>query len=412
MIDLSEAPPASVFFAFCGAEMTLDTTDGSTLHRLYNLLARVGINKGSILVAFYVGSVCLTLLPLTIAALFTLFKTGVQSCTTQMSYFCDAGNIFLFLVSFPAILLLALTDQQMLSHALHTVQADGTVTISEADGETISKRGFRRFGKVNRVAQAVGVMAGCVTATFIFWGATAEKDGGWLAHEGHFFLIGYIYLYSMVLFVAVLAIYVIRSFFIAMSLRDLAKEAELHMLPLHPDKAGGLQQIGRLGLRNQYGLTFLGINIVLAMLTAYLFEPNQTLIVSTAVATASYLLVGPVIFVGPLLPFRACMIRNKADLMTGVALRMRIELENVRSRVESGVITADDEQLIERLRKIGTVIDELPIWPFDNATLKKFWGAYGGPILGALTVPITAIIKHLPFWKLFDWSTSASLVGS
>jgi hypothetical protein len=60
------------------------------------------------------------------------------------------------------------------------------------------------------------------------------------------------------------------------------------------------------------------------------------------------------------------------------------------------VITADDEQLIERLRKIGTVIDDLPVWPFDAVTLRKFSAAYLAPILGFLTVPrIATLIKTL-----------------
>jgi hypothetical protein len=31
----------------------------------------------------------------------------------------------------------------------------------------------------------------------------------------------------------------------------------------------------------------------------------------------------------------------------------------------------DDDEVIERLEKLGTVIDELPVWPFEYRTLRR-----------------------------------------
>ena len=80
--------------------------------------------------------------------------------------------------------------------------------------------------------------------------------------------------------------------------------------------------------------------------------------------------------------------RNKAQLMSGVALRMRAVLDNVQSRFESGAVTEEDEQMIERLRKIGAVIDDLPVWPFDAGTLRRFFTAYVIPVVGSFGVSL------------------------
>jgi hypothetical protein len=46
-------------------------------------------------------------------------------------------------------------------------------------------------------------------------------------------------------------------------------------------------------------------------------------------------------------------------------------------------VTKEDEELIERLRKMCAAIDELPVWPFDPGTLRKFMTAYVIPIVSA-----------------------------
>jgi hypothetical protein len=188
--------------------------------------------------------------------------------------------------------------------------------------------------------------------------------------------------------------HVVRNLTIALLLRDIVAHAQLHMLPLHPDKAGGLRPVGHLGLRNQYVLTLFGLNIVIMMIVSYLFLEFSGLLISLmAAAIVAYLILGPLVFMAPLLPFRGAMLRNKAKLMSEVALRLRVELDHLRARLPSDTITAEDEALIARLRKIGAVIDELPVWPFDAATLRKFLTAYVLPIVSSIALPVATMAK-------------------
>jgi hypothetical protein len=82
------------------------------------------------------------------------------------------------------------------------------------------------------------------------------------------------------------------------------------------------------------------------------------------------------------------MLRTKTELMSQVAQRLRLELDRLRDKLSSGSISKDDEESIDRLRKLGALIDELPVWPFDAGTLRKFLTAYVIPLLGTIGYPI------------------------
>jgi hypothetical protein len=167
-------------------------------------------------------------------------------------------------------------------------------------------------------------------------------------------------------------------------LNDVVGHAQLQMLPFHPDKCGGLRPMGRFGLRNQYLLTILGMNIVfLVIVTVRYLKVPTSLAGLVAGAAAGYLLLGPIVFMGPLLSFRGAMIRTKAGLLSEVAQRLRLELQRLRKELPAGKLLREDEELIDRLRKVGEVIDELPVWPFDADTLRKFLTAYVAPLAAA-----------------------------
>jgi hypothetical protein len=242
---------------------------------------------------------------------------------------------------------------------------------------------------------------GSIVAYLTYLIFTEVKIGHWIALNSRLVPVGYVYLCCLVLFWTAASVYVVRTFTIALLLRDIVAHAQLHMLPLHPDGAGGLQPVGRIGLRNQYALTLLGLNLVLMMVTAGNFIlSDKAVFVLIGSLIVAYVLLGPIVFMAPLVSFRGGMLRSKGQLMSEVGLRLRVELDRLRSRLPSGAITAEDEQLIERLRKIGTIIDELPVWPFDAATLRAFFTAYALPVVGSIGTPLVIEgLRLLLHWK-------------
>lgn len=67
-------------------------------------------------------------------------------------------------------------------------------------------------------------------------------------------------------------------------------------------------------------------------------------------------------------------------------------MSRIRAELQGGTITREDEELIDRLRKIGSVIDELPVWPFDASILRRFLTAYVIPLVGAVVYPLASMV--------------------
>src|SRR6185369_10796526 len=94
----------------------------------------------------------------------------------------------------------------------------------------------------------------------------------------------------------------------------------------------------------------------------------------------AFLILGPVVFMAPLLPFRRGMLDAKSEWTSEIAHLLRKEFAKLRKKIRKEEITKSDEETIDRLRKVGEVIDDLPVWPFDARTLRKFATAYLIPI--------------------------------
>jgi hypothetical protein len=91
--------------------MTLDTTASSALHLLPGLLGRLGLG-GFARAGLYVAAVVLTYLPLLIGAWLSPVSMTVTQGTHRLPFLHDASAMFTFLVSFPCILMLTVTDQR------------------------------------------------------------------------------------------------------------------------------------------------------------------------------------------------------------------------------------------------------------------------------------------------------------
>ena len=378
--------------------LIIDTTHGSLLHRI---AAKVFGERPSIL-KLYLATILLTYAPLVVAAALGPLSLLTRTETVQLPFLLDWNVAFMLIVSLPMLVILTVTDHDVLSHSLERVQLDGVVVISKDAAETLSAKWARRFRSVNYIATAVGVVTGGMLAVVNYLTYAPADVRYWISSDGHLLGVGVVLLVCIYLFYMLVPIYVFRSIAVSLLLRDIVANSQLRMLPFHPDRCGGLSPIGRLGLRNQYGLTMFGVNIVLlvAISLIYLRVPSYLygLIVAAIVA---YLLLGPLVFLGPLLPFRAGMLRTKCELMGEVAQRLRVELQRLRSQLKDGEITKQDEELIDRLRKVGAVIGELPVWPFDAGTLRKFLGAYVVPAASAVLYPLLrslldAAAKWLP----------------
>jgi len=339
--------------------------------------------------------VLLTFVPLVVAAK----VSGVLTATGPgLPFLRDFNTAFMLLVSLPAMLALTLTDQAALAAALRRIQLDGIVMPPRADGLELARRWGKRFERVNVAAYVSGVVVGAAFAAGIY--SAYRTLPFWpIEHEHLRPVVGHVYVYCMFVFYAALPLYIFRNVAMSLFLRDVVRKTTVHMLPAHPDRCGGLRPIGHLGLRNQYVLTVYGLNVAAFIIVSKLYLPQARLEVLILIAVIGYTILGPVVFVAPLLAFRGGMLEAKEKLMGEVAQRLRAELTRLRKELPDGTITKDDEDFVERLRKIGAVIDELPVWPFDARTMRKFLTAYVTPLgAGVSAVLIKAFGETIARW--------------
>jgi len=361
----------------CDAPLASLYPNTSSYSLLHKLASRRGAgSKPPRLVRVYLVVVAATYLPLLLAAKLE-GPLWYGSPPGTLTFLRDWGLGYALLVSLPSLVVLLVSDEHVLSTSLDEVQRDGVIALSRDAADSLKAKWTRYFRTWNLIAQfaalAFGVVLGIVTRRRYVNGAP------WIAPQGQLHLAGYVYLYCIILLYALVIIYVTRCIVVSFFLRALVALEPLRILPLHPDKCGGLRPVGRLGLRNQYTLTVLGINIVL-LLVVYSMQNAEQLREVMIAASVAYLVLGPVIFMGPLLPFRAGMQDAKKKWTHEVARVVRVEIERLQVQIGKNEVTKPDEESIERLRKVGAAIDELPIWPFDPGTLRKFATAYIVPL--------------------------------
>lgn len=373
------------------AEFTIDTTGASMLH--------IWLRRGKFRMpsaSYYMVALIIMWLPLLLGAALTPTPLLLLSEAQPLRLQNDWNALFLFLLSFPCIFVFCANDQGALSVSLQTVQGDGTVTFTAVDAKALAILWEERFKWINIAGQVAGLIIGCAVAAINLHVYTAETVGYWIADHGRLLPIGVAFLFCIFFFYGLITLYVFRNIAVAVLFAGIVDRSTLRLLPMHPDKAGGLHPVGQLGLRNQYVLMLLGLNLVLLVtVTVVYLQPPRSLYQLIVTAVVFYFLLGPLVFVAPLLPFRRAMLRTKTELMCEVAKRVRVELHNIRIKIHSGQILKEDEELIDRLRKIAAVIDELPVWPFDAGTLKRFFASYAVPVLTTVGLPLAKSVYEL-----------------
>lgn len=352
------------------------------------------------MVVVYLLVVAITYLPLLVAAaqigLGPLWRHPSQE---PLTFLQDWGLNYALLVSLPSMVVLLVSDEQVLATSLDEVQRDGVIGLSESDANALRGKWVNKFRIWNLSAQLGGIVVGAALGVFTLRSFLNGNISLWIGNNSDVHFAAYVYLYCISLLYAMVIIYVSRCIAISLFLRAVVAGPPLQILPLHPDKCGGLRPIGRLGLRNQYTLTILGINIVLLLVVWIYFKeaPPEIKVVMVG-GTLAYLILGPIIFMAPLLPFRAGMLEAKKKWTHEVARVVRVEIERLRVQISKNEVSKHDEEALERLRKVGGAIDELPIWPFDPGTLRKFAAAYivplALPLLGQLAHAILKVIGH------------------
>ena len=296
---------------------------------------------------------------------------------------------FWFAVSFPLLVVYSVTDQSLIIKSLNKIICENIVYIRQNKAKVLVSAWNSHFKKWNVVYQIIGIVNGSVVIyiNYIMW--SDPKVGFWILKDTRFSLTGWVYLYCVFLFFFTVTVYILRVCSESFFLRDLVKNAEIRLKPFHPDRCCGLASVGKLGLRHQYILTVIGINLLIFYFhNLNILEISFIIEIILIVLITYYFIFGPLVFFSPLIPFRKTMIRFKSELLNDFAHQLQDELGKLRRKIEESSIAKTEGDLIVKLKNIMNLIEELPVWPFDTRTINKFVIAYVAPAAGSLVIPL------------------------
>ena len=181
-----------------------------------------------------------------------------------------------------------------------------------------------------------------------------------------------------------------------MTLRRLFHAQGIRILPLHPDKCGGLVSISQYSLKIAYGIASAGLVISGATLFAL-----QTGILNRSypiiLGIVAYIVLSPILFFWPLGTAHTAMREAKDSQL--LQLARRFDEAYVRLNIESYDDAAVEQGLkkLENLKKLYVIAEDFPVWPFDITNLRRFFAVVTAPLVPALVSIVIDSLKSYFF---------------
>ncbi len=366
-------------------DLKIDTCKGSLLHFLSLAPGPdAEITSRSQVAAFIVAALLFGAGPLAFVALTTHGFWAQSSPEMVFPILRDYQSVWAGFVVIPMLVTFLRSERAVIPQRLMSVRKNVTLRPKKHVNTALW---VRRYMVVNILAQLIGLSIGFCMA-FIMCGQCMTKPvGGWIVTpEGHMLVAGWMYLVYVGLFWFLCTFYVARAATTVWLLWSVVGSSDVLPHPFHPDRAGGLSQIGKIGLRNQYLLAAVGIQIVFsAWVAKVLGEANPATtpfqVAAIVVSTVSYAMLGPFVFISPLIPFRKGMRDKKIHALRKLGDALQCCLDGIINQLPETPPTPEQEKEITRFKSLMKLVEREPVWPFDTLTLRRFFVAYLAPAL-------------------------------
>lgn len=159
---------------------------------------------------------------------------------------------------------------------------------------------------------------------------------------------------------------------------------DLDINPLHPDRCGGLRCLSDYSLKTAYLVAVLGIWIGVIEYQAITQDVGKGFWFVHLVIPL-YICLSVVCFFGPLLAAHSGMKRAKEEFLHKIARQFRTEYSGIyNSLAEDTEAFKKKSEKIQHLRTLYTMTDELPVWPFDVKTFRRYLLTVPTPLIGTL----------------------------
>ena len=341
----------------------LDICGWSVLHCLFT---RPPIRKVTFLKSYLLPWAAIALLfymlPLAVVRMAVPEKIIRDSSAGLKVGFLDDWNImFMYLVTLPAFVILALSERSMVPSRIAKIIRGRAVSIHQTIGQFVSLWN-RRYKVVNVLGQLGGVAVAVAVAFANYKTVSMEGFNGWVVADGTVNAAGWVYLcWQIPVFYWIASIYVCQGLATIALLFSLTRNFEIEVSPFHHDNCCGLREVGQIGLRNQYLLAVIGLNI-LALVAVSIKRGDPRTAGLLVAGVVAYVTLGPLVFIGPLLPFRANMMKAKRTEQARVAAKLQQEYTRIMHELEKRSIAREDEELIDRLVQQLSSLQEQHHW--------------------------------------------------
>ncbi|OUL18557.1 hypothetical protein BV378_36445 [Nostoc sp. RF31YmG] len=158
----------------------------------------------------------------------------------------------------------------------------------------------------------------------------------------------------------------------------------LDINPLHPDRCGGLQCLSDYSLKTAYLVSVLGIWIGVIEYQVITQDIGKGFSFVHLVIPL-YIFLSVVCFFGPLLAAHSGMKKAKEESLHKIARQFRAEYSGIYTSLAEDTETFKKKsEKIQQLRTLYTMTDELPVWPFDVKTFRRYLLTVPTPLIGTL----------------------------
>jgi len=366
----------------------LNTASGSILHYLFNssFFYDYSQNKFKYLKSFWFIGIVTFWIPLLIAFIHFPFSEMIHRTEgIKLPYLWDFNAIYGFFFVVPFIITFMINERYFVPKALSSVFTGSS---------SIVKQWEKYFLFTNILGQTFGVLVGIMIHFFNYKTLITDGQGYWGASNEIINLPGIVMLYWQIPFFAwCLTLYVVRYFTYILMLTSFSRKLPINIMLFHHDKCSGLKMIGEIGYRNQYILMILFINFITMILSLKLWRPEESIYIQTAVLMAINLILGPLIFFGPLIPFREKLLELKSKDLVDIGNRITQLYQELKKNFTLEKIDKTSYEQLYFLEELRNRIDKVAVWPFDASSLKKFFAAYLAPVVPIIVSVMSILFK-------------------
>jgi hypothetical protein len=166
-------------------------------------------------------------------------------------------------------------------------------------------------------------------------------------------------------------------------LRRLFTSKGLRIMPLHPDRCGGMVSITEYTIKIAYGIAAAGLVMsgatIMAIQTSTLDKTYPVIL-----GNFLYVVFAPLLFFWPLGTAHSAMKEAKDKQLLELAQRFDKIFERSNTLNENDSEIEDNVKKLENIKKLYAMAEEFPIWPFDMGSLQRFITVVSAPLIPLL----------------------------